>query len=216
MVMKSPIINSAILSSFLLSVTAHAVAPTAELKVKGKIGLPTCTINAPDGGIYNIGEISASQVKSGTAVTVLSSITKNWTVTCDSLTYLSLTAIDNRKASVSDSTGIHNFGLGFVNGTGKLGFYKTTMSNATVDGVSSLLYFIDANNVLQGGHTLETLTNNFRFGWSENATTAKAGKVFSADFTVIPTLAGSTTMGGAITENINIDGSTTMNFSFGI
>ncbi|HFR4113173.1 TPA: DUF1120 domain-containing protein [Yersinia enterocolitica] len=213
--MKSLIINSAILSSLLLSVTAHAATPTAELKVKGKIGLPTCTINAPDGGIYNVGEISASQVKSGTAVTVLPSITKNWAVTCDSVTYLSLTAIDNRKASVSDST-IHNFGLGFVNGTGKLGFYKTTMSNATVDGVSSLLYFIDANNVLQGGHTLETLTNNFRFGWSENATTAKAGKVFSADFTVIPTLAGSTTMGGAITENINIDGSATMNFSFGI
>nr|CBX71177.1 unknown protein [Yersinia enterocolitica W22703] len=60
---ESLIINSAILSSFLLSVTAHAVAPTAELKVKGKIGLPTCTINAPDGGIYNIGEISASQGK---------------------------------------------------------------------------------------------------------------------------------------------------------
>ncbi|MFV8800949.1 DUF1120 domain-containing protein [Yersinia sp. LJYL362] len=215
MVMKSLIINSAILSSLLLSVTAHAAAPTAELKVKGTIGIPTCTVNAPDGGIYNVGEISASQVKSGTAVTVLPSITKTWTVTCDSVTYLSLTAIDNRKASVSDST-IHNFGLGFVNGSGKLGFYKTTMSNAMVDGVSSLLYFIDANNILQGGHTLETLTNNFRFGWSENATTAKAGKVFSADFTVIPTLAGSTTMGGAITENINIDGSATMNFSFGI
>lgn len=215
MVMKSLIINSALLSSLLLSVAAHTAAPTAELKVKGKIGLPTCTINAPDGGIYNVGEISASQVKSGTAVTALPSITKNWTVTCDSLTYLSLTSTDNRKASVSDNS-IHNFGLGFVNGTGKLGFYRTTMSNATVDGVSSLLYYIDANNVLQGGHTLETLTNNFRFGWSENATTVKAGKVFSADFTVIPTLAGSTTMGGAITENINIDGSATMNFSFGI
>lgn len=216
MVMKSLIIKSAILSSLLLGAAAYAVAPTAELKVKGKIGIPTCTVNAPDGGIYNVGEISSSQVKSGTAVTVLPSITKTWTVTCDSVTYLSLTAIDNRKASVSDNTGIHHFGLGFVNGSGKLGFYKTTMSNATVDGVSSLLYFIDANNILQGGHTLETLTNNFRFGWSENTTTAKAGKVFSADFTVIPTLAGSTTMGGAITENINIDGSATMNFSFGI
>ncbi|CFR08563.1 DUF1120 domain-containing protein [Yersinia kristensenii] len=216
MVMKSLIIKSAILSSLLLGVAAHAAAPTAELKVKGNLGIPTCTINAPDGGIYNVGEISSSQIKSGTAVTVLPSITKTWTVTCDSVTYLSLNAIDNRKASVSDNTGIHNFGLGFVNGSGKLGFYKTTMSNGTVDGVSSLLYFIDANNILQGGHTLETLTNNFRFGWSENATTAKAGKVFSADFTVIPTLAGSTTMGGAITENINIDGSATMNFSFGI
>lgn len=216
MVMKSLIIKSAILSSLLLGVAAHAAAPTAELKVKGNLGIPTCTINAPDGGIYNVGEISSSQIKSGTAVTVLPSITKTWTVTCDSVTYLSLNAIDNRKASVSDNTGIHNFGLGFVNGSGKLGFYKTTMSNATVDGVSSLLYFIDANNILQGGHTLETLTNNFRFGWSENATTAKAGKVFSADFTVIPTLAGSTTMGGAITENINIDGSATMNFSYGI
>ncbi|QAX79048.1 DUF1120 domain-containing protein [Yersinia hibernica] len=216
MVMKNLMMKFAILSSLLLGVAVHAATPTAQLKVKGKIGIPTCTVNAPDGGVYNIGEISSSKVKTGTAVTELSAIKKTWTVTCDSLTYLSLTATDNRRASVSDTTGIHNFGLGFVNGSGKLGFYKTTMNNAAVDGVSSLLYFIDANNVLQGGHTLETLTNNFRFGWSENTTTAKAGKVFSADFTVIPTLAGSTTMGGAITENINIDGSTTMSFSFAI
>ncbi|CNH72179.1 beta-fimbriae major subunit [Yersinia thracica] len=214
--MKTHTFKLALFTLLILSVTVQAAPPSAELKVKGKIGIPTCTINAPDGGIYNVGEISSSLIKSGTAVTVLPSITKTWTVTCDSVTYLSLNAIDNRKSSVSDNTGIHNFGLGFVNGHGKVGFYKTTMSNATVDGVSSLLYFIDANNILQGGHTLETLTNNFRFGWSENATTAKAGKVFSADFTVIPTLAGSTTMGGAITENINIDGSATMNFSFGI
>ncbi|WP_392431231.1 DUF1120 domain-containing protein [Yersinia sp. HM-2024] len=213
--MKKNIFKLTLFTSIILSVAAQAAPPSAELKVKGKLGVPSCTVIAPDGGIYNVGEISASQVKSGTAVTALPSITKNWTVTCDSLTYLSLTSTDNRKASVSDNS-IHNFGLGFVNGTGKLGFYRTTMSNATVDGVSSLLYYIDANNVLQGGHTLETLTNNFRFGWSENATTVKAGKVFSADFTVIPTLAGSTTMGGAITENINIDGSATMNFSFGI
>ncbi|AIN20028.1 hypothetical protein CH54_842 [Yersinia rochesterensis] len=214
--MKMHTFNLVLFTSLILSATVQAAPPSAELKVTGKIGIPTCTINAPDGGIYNVGEISSSQIKSGTAVTVLPSITKTWTVTCDSVTYLSLNAIDNRKASVSDNTGIHNFGLGFVNGSGKLGFYKTTMSNATVDGVSSLLYFIDANNILQGGHTLETLTNNFRFGWSENATTAKAGKVFSADFTVTPTLAGSTSMGGAITENINIDGSATMNFSFSI
>ncbi|CFR07189.1 beta-fimbriae major subunit [Yersinia frederiksenii] len=204
------------LASLILSVAAQAATPTTELKVKGIIGTPSCTVNAPDGGIYNIGEVSSTNIKAGVATTVLPSISKTWTVTCDSQTFLSLTAYDNRKASSSDSTSIHSFGLGFVNGSGKIGFYRTTMSNATVDGVSSFLYFIDANNVLQGGHTLETLTNNFRFGWSETTTTAKSGKIFSADFTVIPTLAGAATMGGAITENINIDGSTTMNFAFAI
>jgi type 1 fimbria pilin len=214
--MKTHIVNLTVFSTLILSLAVQAATPSAELKVKGTIGIPTCTIDAPDGGIYNVGEISSANVKTGTAVTELASISKTWTVTCDSVTYLSLTAIDNRKASVSDATGIHNFGLGLVNGNGKIGFYKTTMSHATVDGENSLLYFIDANNILQGGHSLETLRDNYRFGWSVNTTTAKPGKVFSADFTVTPTLAGSATMGGAITENINIDGSATMNFAFGI
>jgi type 1 fimbria pilin len=214
--MKTHIVNLTVFSTLILSLAVQAATPSAELKVKGTIGIPTCTIDAPDGGIYNVGEISSANVKTGTAVTELASISKTWTVTCDSMTYLSLTAIDNRKASISDTTEVHNFGLGLVNGSGKIGFYQTEMSHARVDGVSSLLYYIDENNVFKGGHSLETLRDNYRFGWSENTTTAKVGKVFSVDLTVIPTLAGSATMGGAITENINIDGSTTMNFAFGI
>ncbi|CNJ98051.1 beta-fimbriae major subunit [Yersinia frederiksenii] len=214
--MKTHIYKLTALASLILSVAAQAATPTTELKVKGTIGIPTCTVNAPDGGIYNVGEISSTNVKAGIVTTVLDPMSKTWTITCDGSTYLSLTSYDNRKASISDVTSLHNFGLGFVNGTGKIGFYKTTMSNGKVDGVSSLLYFIDASNVLQGGHTLETLRDSYRFGWSENTTTVKAGKVFSVDLTVTPTLAGSTTMGGAITENINIDGSATISFSFGI
>ncbi|HFO2533870.1 TPA: hypothetical protein ACHJX8_004409 [Yersinia enterocolitica] len=56
----------------------------------------------------------------------------------------------------------------------------------------------------------------YMFGWAETATTQKAGKLFTADMVVNPTLAGTTTMGGPVTENANIDGSITMQFAFGI
>ncbi len=214
--MKTHILQLTVFASLMLSMATQATTPSTVLKVKGNMGVPSCIVNAPDGGIYNVGKVSSTKIKAGTVVTELAPIRKTWTVICDGVTYLSLTSHDNRIASISDVTGIHNFGLGFVNGTGKIGFYRTTMSNAKVDGASSFLYFIDASNALQGGHSLETLRNNYRFGWAENTTTAKAGKIFSADFTVTPTLAGASTMGGPITENINIDGSLTMNFAFGI
>ncbi|MGK4445591.1 DUF1120 domain-containing protein [Yersinia enterocolitica] len=211
--MKMQFVNLTIFSSLFLSLIVQAATPTPELKVKGSIGVPTCTINVPDGGVYNVGNISAATIQPTTSV-ILPTITKTWTISCDGSTYLSFTPTDNRKSSVSNTTAIHNFGLGFVNGTGKIGYFRTGLSNAKVDGESSFFYYVE--NGFQGGHTTETLTNNLPFGWAQNATTAKAGKVFSADLTVTPVLASSATMGGAITENINIDGSVTLSFAYGI
>ena len=118
--MKKQLIGLSVLSSLVLGMAAaHAAPPTAELKVKGKLGVPICNITAPDNGVYDLGRISAVQVKPGTTITSLPTMSKTWIVNCDSPTYLSYRAIDNRTATSSTI----NYGLGFINGTGKIGYY---------------------------------------------------------------------------------------------
>ncbi|OVZ89769.1 fimbrial assembly protein [Yersinia frederiksenii] len=213
--MKTHIYKLTVLASLILSVASQAATPTTELKVKGKIGVPSCTVIAPNNGVYDMGRLSATNVKAGTTVTVLPEMKKNWTITCDSTTYLSLSSVDNRLASVSDTTSTRNYGLGNINRTGKIGFYTVILSNASVDGTSTSMYY----RVGTGAATLGTslyLVNGYTYGWSNSTSTANFGKTFSADIAVTPTLAGTSTMNGPITEDSNIDGSLTMNFSFGI
>ncbi|WP_145599286.1 DUF1120 domain-containing protein [Yersinia alsatica] len=215
--MKKQLIGLSVLSSLVLGMTAaHAAPPTAELKVKGKLSVPTCTVISPDAGVYDLGRISASQVKSGTAVTALPIVTKNWTATCDAETYLNLTPTDNRRDSRSDISNWLSFGLGNINNTGKIGFYTVEMKNAKVDGLSSLVFYKNGSAGVFTTGSSANLQQDYMFGWAETTTTQKAGKVFTADMVVSPTLAGTTTMGGPVTENANIDGSITMQFAFGI
>ncbi|OVZ83711.1 DUF1120 domain-containing protein [Yersinia kristensenii] len=205
----------ALFTSLILSVTVQAAPPSAELKVKGKIGAPNCTVTAPNGGIYDLGKISATNVKSGTAITALPTMTKTWTISCDATTYLSYTSIDNRLTSVSDTSTTRNHGLGNINGTGKIGFYTATLSNPRVDGNSTSMYYRLSTGAATAGTSLY-LVDRYYYGFSNASAVAIAGKSFSTDITIAPTLAGTTTMNGPITEDANIDGSMTMNFSFGI
>ncbi|WP_145518233.1 DUF1120 domain-containing protein [Yersinia mollaretii] len=212
--MKNKLAQITVLSSLIFGInTANADAPTAELKVVGSLKVPGCTIVAPDNGVYDLGRLSSSLIKSGTATTTLPAITKNWTVNCDAETYLNFTPIDNRKASTSVPS-TTNFGMGSVNGTGKIGYYTAQMKNGTVNGKPSNVF--SSASTAFAATTTANLTTGLRTGWSSAANTQSVGKVFTADIMVIPVLAGTTTMGGPITEDAKIDGSLTMNFAFGI
>jgi type 1 fimbria pilin len=199
----------------LCATAAHAAPPTAELKVKGKIGVPTCNINAPDSGVYNFGNISSTQIKSGTTTTELPKMSKSWTIICDAPTYLNVTPVDNRAATASSTETKARFGLGSINGNGKIGFYWVVLSNAKVDNQPSNLYYT-STNAFTSVATSANLWSGSVTGWASAANTQTAGKVFSADFEVQPVLAGVTDMKGTITEDTKIDGSLTMNFAFGI
>lgn len=187
-------------------------APTSSLTVKGSIGVPGCTVNAPDDGIYDFGRIAASLVKPGNATTTLTPITRTWTVTCDAQTYLSFSVIDNRAATASSVSPV-NFGLGSVHSSGKIGFYTVALQKPTVDGVASTTYASTGASISSAATTL--LGTNTKHGWAMG-NAQKEGKTFTADLTVTPTLAGSTVMGGAITDSVPLDGSLTLNFAFGL
>ncbi len=204
------VISSAIV--LFTSTHALAAAPTAELKVTGKLEVPGCTLTVEDEGTYDFGTISPTMVQAGTTHTALTPLAKTWNVACTGKTYLTYQIIDNRAAS-SSSVNAANFGLGNVNETGKLGYYKVLMSKATVDEKASSVLM--TNNKTIASYPAATLYTGYTLGWS-NGTTLAAGQNFAALFEVQPQLAGTTTMNGPITDNAALDGSLTMNFAFGL
>lgn len=188
---------------------ANAKAPTAELTVKGQVSPPGCIIMAPDGGVYNVGEIAGHTVKPS-ALTVLPSITKNWSVICDAETYVSVTGSDNRAGS---STSGGRYGLGFVNGAGKIGDYGVYFSNAKVDGTAK--YFRKQEEAAAAILSLSIGPLN-GLSWVHANATKAPGKVFSADIEIMPRLGSVADMKGPITENVKIDGSMTLSIIIGI
>lgn len=188
---------------------ANAKAPTAELTVKGQLSPPGCIVMAPDGGVYNVGEIAGHTVKPS-ALTVLPSITKNWSVICDAETYVSVTGSDNRAGS---STSGGRYGLGFVNGAGKIGDYGVYFSNAKVDGTAK--YFRKQEEAAAAILSLSIGPLN-GLSWVHANATKAPGKVFSADIEVMPRLGSVADMKGPITENVKIDGSMTLSIIIGI
>ena len=212
--MKKHVITATTLTSLLLALSQAQAEPlNAELVVKGELTVPSCEIAAADNGTYDLGKISGTMIKPS-AVTTLAAISKTWTITCDADTYLNFSPVDNRKDSASTAA-TTNFGLGFVNGNGKIGYYTAMMKNPTVDGKTVGLF--TSNTTAITAYTTANITSGMRSGWATSTgNLQQSGKVFAADIVVTPVLASSTTMNGAITDLTDIDGSMTLNFAFGI
>jgi hypothetical protein len=195
-----------------LSSQAFAEAPTAELKVTGMLEVPGCTVTVADDGVYDFGHIAPSTIKPGTTTTALTAMDKTWDIACTGTTFLTFKVIDNQAASTS-GTPASQFGLGNVNGTGKLGYYGVVMKNATVDGNASNVFASTSTTI--AGTAAVSLNAGSTMGWS-TGTALSPGKDFAATMTVSPTLAGTTTMNGPVTEDTDLNGSLTLNFAFGL
>ena len=212
--MKKHVIAATTFTSLLLALSQAQAEPlNAELIVKGELTVPSCEVAAADNGTYDLGRISGTMIKPST-VTTLAAISKTWTITCDAETYLNFSPEDNRKDTASTAA-TTNFGLGMVNGTGKIGYYTAQMRNPTVDGKTA--YLFNSSSATFAPAATAAIATGTRSGWATSAnSTQQSGKVFAADIVVTPVLASSTTMNGAITDLTDIDGSMTLNFAFGI
>jgi len=196
---------------------ALAEAPVADLTVTGKLAVPGCTVAQSAGGTYDFGSISPMLIKP-TTNTALTSQTQTWTVSCDAQTFLSFQVIDNQAASSAGSVNTQ-FGLGNINGTGKIGFYTVSLSNPKVDSATGYVYTAAPGSSLVTGAATATVNKTQNQGWaaSSGASAAqKAGQVFAVDMQVTPTLGSTTTMGGPLTTSVPLNGSLTINYSFGL
>jgi hypothetical protein len=206
--------------AFLAAGAAMAEAPTAELKVIGTLEVPSCSVDVDSDGVYDFGNISPTIIKPGTTTTALEPITKTWTVNCSGPTVLTFEASDNRTES-SSSTDSKHFGLGHVNDTGKIGYYMVNMSNAEVSGadgeMSPAKVFVSNTSTISNAANVDLNGGaNYKMGWTNTSNTLQEGQIFKADLQVTPTLAGTTTMNGPITDHVDLDGSLTLTFSFGL
>jgi type 1 fimbria pilin len=212
--MKNRILKLAAVSAIVMGATAaHADAPSANLTVKGTITAPSCTVSMPAGGALDYGNISSALVKPGTETSTLIPLGATVTVTCDAQTNLTFSAIDNR-AGTASAVGATNFGLGNVNGTGKIGYYTLSLSSATVDGTPSSVFTTAGTTFTASSSAPVTLGN--KQGWAASDSSLMVGKVFAAQLAATATLAGSAEMGGPVSDTISLDGSTTLNFAFGL
>lgn len=200
------------LSLIFAAASVEAAPPTAELIVKGDLTVPVCTVASADNGTYDLGKISSTKIKAS-GDTALTAVNQSWTITCDADTYLVFKPIDNRDGTASDTSNI-SFGLGTVNTTGKIGYYRALMKNAAVDGKPSST-FVSTSGAFNIASTAN-LTKGSYSGWASATSTLQAGKVFTTDITVSPVLANTTVMKGAITDEVKVDGSMTLNFAYGI
>lgn len=191
-----------------------AAGPTAEIKVVGELVTPVCEVSLPNDGIFDYGSISHTQISRDKAVSLGVKGGGTMAVKCDAETAMTFNVIDNRLGTASE-TG-KTLGLGNVNGTGKLGFYTVQVYNPQVDGNAGRL-FVAQDGAIPGTSTVVALEHGKRVGWATTSgNTLAIGKSFTAMLVAEAFLAKSGDMHGGIGEDTNLDGSTTLEFGFGL
>ncbi|HGM5574381.1 TPA: DUF1120 domain-containing protein [Serratia marcescens] len=213
--MKKTLVSAA-LSAALMACAGGAMAASMspELKVKGEMAVPSCQVALGNGGVFDLGKISNSLIKPTTS-TELAKTSGTLAVTCEAETFLNFTVTDNREGTASVNNGEH-FGLGNVNGTGKLGYYKVAVMAASVNGLTSPVFSVSKGGSSFSATTSAAVDKNKVTGWAKSANVQNSGKTFAAVLMVTPVLASSKDMGGSIADNVKLDGSATLNFAYGL
>ncbi|MEX5768431.1 DUF1120 domain-containing protein [Serratia marcescens] len=191
-----------------------AAGPSAEIKVVGELIAPTCEVKLPNEGIFDYGSISHTRISKDKPVSLGVKGGSTMEVKCDAETPMTFNVIDNRLGSASE-TG-KTFGLGNVNTTGKLGFYSIQAYFPQIDGVTGRL-FVTSDTSITSPQTVVNLEHGKRVGWASASGNALAiGKNFTAQLLVEAFLAKSGDMHGGVSEDVSLDGSTTLEFGFGL
>ncbi|MBV4451077.1 MULTISPECIES: DUF1120 domain-containing protein [Pseudomonas] len=184
--------------------SAAFAASSVDLSVKGVITPSACTPGLSNGGLADIGKLSAKDLNVD-QLTRLEELTLQLTVTCDGSTLMALESRDNRLGSEYDNRG--NFGLGLINGTEKLGSMELELLSAVADGgpvkiidsSDSGAHWIFNSWLMHGG--LKSVTN------TEIAAPTPV-QLLTADLRILPLIAPTNTL--TLTNEVPIDGSITM------
>jgi type 1 fimbria pilin len=213
--MKKNLLQLTALSSLLLSAAALA-SESAEVKVIGEISSVNCEVSVSNNGVFDFDKIKQSSVTD--AITTIGRVEGGVVrVKCSAPTPLTFTATDNRADSAYGGNILGtNFGLGLVNKTGKLGYYQLRFTQPTVDGVATSMFATDDGEVNSVTGLLMAQQGR-RMGWAASASDGVAiGKDFKFGMNATAYMAPKSAMNGALTEDVTLDGSTTLEFGFGL
>lgn len=128
---------SLIIAAVVLASVGHVIAASSvDLSVKGSITPAACTPTLSGGGVVDHGKIAFKDLNR-TGETQLPVATLRLSVSCTTSTLFAVKSTDNRSGSSSEQNGTTSgFGVGFVNGSVKVGFYLLKMNNSMADGVT--------------------------------------------------------------------------------
>lgn len=212
--MKYSYITTAIPLLLLGSMAANAASSSTEFKVSGELNSKSlCDVIAGNGGVIELGKIQASAVRE--IETGLPSTIMDFEIKCSEKTQVSFQLIDN-KAGTSGRDGPQNYGLGYINGTGKLGFYTMLAYEGSVDGIQQNLFSSETPTSASSSSPSVTITQGMYHGWVHYNTAVASGNNFKLKFMINPSLSSKDKMNGPLTEGAQLDGSATMNLLYGI
>ncbi len=213
--MKHRVLSMAVLSSLLLSGGSLAAGMSADIKVVGELIAPTCEVSIPRNGVFDFGSISHTLIKTDSPASLGRKEGGAMSVKCDAETPLTFRVVDNR-AGTASMPGAKYLGLGHVNGTGKLGYYTVQAYLPRVDG-KFVSMFVTDGGVIPATSGEIALEHGKRAGWASTGLRELAiGKEFSAQLRVEAFLAKRGDMHGGIGDDVKLDGSTTLEFGFGL
>lgn len=219
-----------------LTCFSAVAADNVELKVTGTLVNGACTPTLDNGGLVNFGNIPVGNL-SKTSTNQLGTRNINLTITCDQSMPIGFTTSDNHSDSMttqtitnanadnsSVSSAANQFGLGKTAGGVNLGSYSiaTVVGSAVADGVAVDVLSNGVNADTNSRAWTKSLTGSTAAGtagaFAVTTAAAKgtlspvAGKVFVYPLKVAAAVQGTDTL--AITDNTNLDGSTTISLVY--
>lgn len=213
--MKSALFKAVVISASIFSAGSIAAGPGAEIKVTGELIAPKCALSTPD-MVFDYGDkINPTLISNTAPVSLGVGGTATLIVNCDAQTSLTFGVTDNRLGTASVS-GSKYFGLGNINGTGKLGHYVINVSRPMVDQMAAAT-FVTTTSTIPTLLFNASLEHGKRSGWAQQAQRVLAiGKKFSLDVSTEAFLAKRGDMHGGVGDDTALDGSATLEFGFGL
>lgn len=217
---QSPVFFTAAL--WLLGASNVFAESSVDMSVVGKITPVACTPALSNGGVVDLGKISAQDLLTGwPGETPLPDATLALSVNCISTALVAIKVTDNRPGTVYGGTGsypnISEFGLGLASNGKPIGRYRLTTINASADAVASEV-------IEKAPGALTWISTSSTAGWQPNwlrsVSNGSAGsdlaprplQTFKTDLIVSTRIAPKSTL--PIAEEIQIDGSATLDIVY--
>lgn len=184
-------------------------ASSVDLTVKGLITPSACEPNLSNGGVADIGKISAKDLNADQP-TNLAQQNLQLTVTCDAATLMAMELTDNRPGSNYEDY-IGAYGLGLINGTEKLGDMEIRIINPVADSVAAKMIASQ-----DGGLTWFSdryfMRDNILSVANTSADVPIPVQLFTGDLYIAPRIAP--TSGLTLNNEVDIDGSATLTVKY--
>lgn len=195
-----------LIATLLLTGAANAIAASSvDLSVRGLITPSACEPSLSNGGVYDLGKVSAKDLKPDLPTSLPPQVLQ-MTVTCDAATLMALEAKDNRQGTDYNNDPME-FGLGLIDGIAKLGAVSLHIVSPLADNVAARTI-----GSYDGGLTWTPERNLMRdniLSVANNTTVAPLPvQVFSSELHISPKIAPA--RGLPLNNEVAIDGSVTL------